>query len=192
MQAEVVKSLARECGFELAGIARAGPLPEAAWYLEWVQRGMAAGMAYLAGHRAAMRADPRTLLASARSIICVGKLYNTAKPYSTGFQDSGRAWISRYAWGKDYHGVVRAGLKRLAGKLFFGHAFEPQSRRGQLVKLKPQIILRGLRQAALLQAVARHGRQRRNATARAIASAITRYGARRTRPGPKKSRPSAT
>jgi epoxyqueuosine reductase len=78
---------------------------------------MAAEMAYLTGHRAAMRADPRTLLASALSIICVGKLYNTPEPYSTSFGDSGRAWISRYAWGKDYHGVVRAGLKRLAGKL---------------------------------------------------------------------------
>ena len=78
---------------------------------------MSAGMAYLTGHRAALRADPRTLLASARSIICVGKLYNTPEPYSTGFPDSGRAWISRYAWGRDYHGVVRAGLKRLAGKL---------------------------------------------------------------------------
>jgi epoxyqueuosine reductase len=123
VQADVVKGLARECGFELAGIAPASPLPEAAWYLEWVRRGMAAGMAYLAGHRAAMRADPRTLLASVRSIICVGKLYNTPEPYSTGCPDSGRAWISRYAWGKDYHGVLRAGLKRLAGKL---SALSPQ------------------------------------------------------------------
>jgi epoxyqueuosine reductase len=43
----------------------------------------------------------------------VGKLYQTPWPYSTAFSDSERAWISRYAWGDDYHDRVRTGLQRL-------------------------------------------------------------------------------
>jgi epoxyqueuosine reductase len=47
----------------------------------------------------------------------VGKLYNTPWPYSTQFDAGERAWISRYAWGEDYHGVVRRGLARLDAML---------------------------------------------------------------------------
>jgi epoxyqueuosine reductase len=74
-------------------------------------------MRYLTDRRAAVREDPRNLLASARSVICVGKLYQTPWPYSTRFDDAERGWISRYAWGDDYHDVMRRGLERLAGRL---------------------------------------------------------------------------
>ncbi len=53
-------------------------------------------LTYLSGD---MRADPRTMLPSAQSIVCVGKLYNMRQPYSTEFQEPGRGWVSRYAWG---------------------------------------------------------------------------------------------
>jgi epoxyqueuosine reductase len=115
--AERVKRLAQECGFELVGVAAADPLGESAWYLEWIRRGMAGEMTYLTGQRAALRCDPRSLLPSARSILCVGKLYNNPEPYSTEVHDSGRAWISRYALGEDYHVVMRRGLDLLAAKL---------------------------------------------------------------------------
>ncbi len=114
MRAEEVKALAHECGFELAGIAAAEPLPEARGYDHWVRAGMAGEMRYLRDRRGEMRSDPRALLPPARSIVCVGKLYNGPRPYSTEFDDNERAWISRYAWGDDYHGVLRAGLERLA------------------------------------------------------------------------------
>lgn len=103
VSADLVKRLARQCGFELAGVAAAAPSPDRGRYLQWVSRGMAASMQYLTDHRAEVRMDPRRLLPRARSVIVVGKLYNTAKPYSTGIGDSGRGWISRYAWGRDYH-----------------------------------------------------------------------------------------
>jgi epoxyqueuosine reductase len=74
-------------------------------------------MRYLTDHRAAIRDDPRHLLPSARSVICVGKLYNTSWPYSTRFNEYERAWISRYAWGEDYHLVLRQGLARLEALL---------------------------------------------------------------------------
>jgi epoxyqueuosine reductase len=74
-------------------------------------------MGYLTDGRADARGDPRSLLASARSAICAGKLYNAPLPYSTGFTAAERAWISRYAWGDDYHRTVRRGLEKLEAAL---------------------------------------------------------------------------
>src|SRR5579863_7957671 len=110
---EVIR-LANEAGFELAGIARAEPLIEDnRRYLDWVERGMAGAMGYLTDRRATVRTDPKLLLASARSIICVGKLYNGPQPRSTEIDQADLGWISRYAWGEDYHDVMRHGLERL-------------------------------------------------------------------------------
>jgi len=108
-----VKTLARECGFELAGIAAAAPVAEAGYYAQWVAEGMAGEMGYLTDRRAELRKDPRQLLPSARSMLCVGKLYNGPQPYSTQFAGEDLAWISRYAWGEDYHQLLRRGLERV-------------------------------------------------------------------------------
>ncbi len=43
----------------------------------------------------------------------MGKLYNGPQPYSTQFAGEDLAWISRYAWGEDYHQVLRRGLERV-------------------------------------------------------------------------------
>ena len=72
-------------------------------------------MRYLTGDRAEARSDPRRLLDSARSVICVGKLYNGPEPYSNQYDNNDLGWISRYAWGEDYHEVLRAGLRELVG-----------------------------------------------------------------------------
>ncbi len=112
-----VRQLALECGFELAGVAPAMPPTEAAFYHQWVAAGYAGEMRYLTDHRAAVRDDLRNLLPSARSVICVGKLYNGPQPYSTRWNSHELAWISRYAWGDDYHGVMRRGLERLVERL---------------------------------------------------------------------------
>jgi epoxyqueuosine reductase len=110
--AEDVKALALECGFELAGVTSALPLAEAAFYQRWVEAGYAGEMRYLVDHRAGIRHDPRRLLPSAKSIVCVGKLYGGPAPESAEM-----AAISRYAWGEDYHHVLRAGLDRLAARI---------------------------------------------------------------------------
>jgi epoxyqueuosine reductase len=112
-----VKAIALECGFDLAGIAPAVPAPDAAAYLEWVRAGLAGEMRYLTDHRAERRMDPRSLLASAQSIVCVGKVYNGPEPYTPDMSDTDRAWISRYAWGEDYHDILRQGLKQVAGRI---------------------------------------------------------------------------
>ena len=117
MTGDEVRALARECGFELAGVAAALPAADADRYREWVAAGYAGEMRYLVDRRAAVREDPRNLLPSARSIICVGKLYQTPWPHTTQFEDDSRGWISRYAWGDDYHEVLRRGLERLAARI---------------------------------------------------------------------------
>jgi len=120
-----VKRLARDCGFELVGLSRAEPLVEDTQrYLDWVDRGMAGAMGYLTDRRAAVRTDPKLLLPSARTIISVGKLYNRPEPRSVEVDHQDRGWVSRYAWGADYHDVVRAGLERLVEKLGPGHEYK--------------------------------------------------------------------
>lgn len=104
MTGDMVKRAARECGFELSGVAAAEPTGDFTRYREWVEKGFAGEMKYLTDRRAEVRRDPRNLLENARSIICVGKLYNTLGPADE---------ISRYAWGDDYHRVMRDGLVRM-------------------------------------------------------------------------------
>ena len=117
ISAGAVRELARDSGFELCGVTPAVPASETGWYRDWVDRSFAGEMRYLTDRRAEVREDPRRLLPSARSIICTGKLYNTPQPYSTQFQDDELAWISRYAWGGDYHDVLRRGLAELRDRL---------------------------------------------------------------------------
>ncbi len=119
-----ITALARECGFELAGVAEALPAADRARYQHWVANGYAAEMTYLTDRRAAVRDTPLHLLPTARSIICVGKLYNSPMPYSTRFRESELAWISRYAWGGDYHDILRRGLQQLAARLLESGPFE--------------------------------------------------------------------
>jgi epoxyqueuosine reductase len=124
VRTDVIKRLAAQCGFELAGVAKAEPAADGAYYTDWVERGLAGAMGYLTDHRAGVRLDPQRLLPGARSIICVGKLYNSPRPYSTGYSDPELGWISRYAWGDDYHDVLRAGLTQLATRLAESESFD--------------------------------------------------------------------
>ena len=116
---------AREVGFDLCGVAPADAFPELAQYSVWVERGHAGEMNYLRDER---RSDPRRALAGARSLIVVALNYNSPQPYSTedaGVRDddSPRGWISRYAWGDDYHEVLREKLNALVLRM---HAQWPE------------------------------------------------------------------
>ena len=85
-------------------------------------------MTYLTDRRGDLRSDPRNLLPSVQSIVCVGKLYNTQHPYSTEPLDAGHGWISRYAWGEDYHDVMRQNLGRLIERIAACHSEPFESR----------------------------------------------------------------
>jgi epoxyqueuosine reductase len=118
-----VRDLARRCGFELAGVVPATPSPDFAYYKDWIDRGLAGQMRYLTDRRAEVRSHPRKLLPSAQSVIVVGKLYNTPQPYSSVFNSDELGWISRYAWGDDYHDILRRGLGQLAALLGPHHEY---------------------------------------------------------------------
>ena len=78
---------------------------------------MAGEMTYLTDRRGDLRSDPRHLLASAESMVCVGKLYNVG----AGNSSSAEGKISRYARGVDYHDVLREALMDLARRIAEEH-----------------------------------------------------------------------
>ncbi|MBI4902616.1 MAG: tRNA epoxyqueuosine(34) reductase QueG [Acidobacteria bacterium] len=118
-----IKELTRSEGFETAGVARALAHSDGEAFREWAEAGMAGRMGYLTDYRAAIRMDPKNLLASARSILVVGKVYNA--PRARGERPPEElAWISRYAWGDDYHIWMRQRLQRMVGRLLEVEPFD--------------------------------------------------------------------
>jgi epoxyqueuosine reductase len=109
------KAVAHEEGFDLAGVAGAEAPRELAFFAEWVSRGHAGQLAYLTS-QVDRRTDLHAALPWARSVLCVGLQYDTPHPYSTEAPRE-RGWISRYAWGDDYHGVMQARLARVVDRL---------------------------------------------------------------------------
>src|SRR5882762_4823675 len=100
---------AESIGFDRCGVARAEKFPELAQSSEWLARGYAGEMKYLADPR---RSHPQGALPGVRSVVVCLLNYNTAHPLSTesppqNDQEKPRGWISRYAWGRDYHEVLR-------------------------------------------------------------------------------------
>jgi epoxyqueuosine reductase len=111
-----VKAQARACGFDQCGIAPAAAYPELQFFREWLDRGYGAGMQYLHGS-ADRRADVRSVLPSARTVIVLGTIYNVDRPYSTENADPRQAALARYAWGDDYHDVIQRRLDALVSWL---------------------------------------------------------------------------
>jgi len=112
LNSESIRQQARALGFDLCGIAPVGDFPELAFLSEWIARGYAGEMAYIP-RSADRRADVRAVVPGAQSVIVTGTLYNTVEPYDSRAPDPGTALISRYAWGDDYHDVIRARLDAL-------------------------------------------------------------------------------
>lgn len=107
-----IKSLAQQYGFDYCGIAKAQELTQDAKRLEdWLQKGFQGDMSYMENHFD-LRVDPRKLVPGAQSVITFLKNYfptNTEVPIK---QDSQKInndipKIAKYAWGEDYHEVIR-------------------------------------------------------------------------------------
>jgi epoxyqueuosine reductase len=128
MTSEAVKREAIAAGFDLCGIAPAAAFPELAFLREWLDRGYAGEMHYM--HRTAeRRADVRNVMPGARSVISLGVVYNTDRPYSTQSADPARAALARYAWGDDYHVVIDQRLQTLVERVraIAGDGFEARA-----------------------------------------------------------------
>lgn len=105
---QLVKEAAKICGFDYCGIARAGFLEEDARKLEkWLNKGMQGSMQYMENHFD-MRVDPTKLVPGAKSVITFLKNY-----YPAQHQQADAPKVSKYAFGEDYHTVIRSSLNRL-------------------------------------------------------------------------------
>lgn len=107
-----IKDWTRALGFEYCGIAKAVRLDEDARRLEnWLQQGMQGTMHYMENHFD-LRIDPTRLVPGARSVITLLMNYFPAAEQPA---DSPR--IARYAFGKDYHEVIRGKLNSLLASI---------------------------------------------------------------------------
>jgi epoxyqueuosine reductase len=111
LSSDAVKRRALEVGFDLCGIATADRAPRLARLKDWIDAGYAGDMGYLEAS-VDERSDPARVLPGVQSIVCVASVYNTDRPYSTTVP-ADRAAIARYAWGDDYHDVMRQRLRAL-------------------------------------------------------------------------------
>lgn len=107
-----IKQLTAQLGFDYCGIAAAVQLDDDARRLEsWLNKGMHGNMQYMENHFD-KRIDPRKLVDGAKSVITL--LFN----YYPGEQQRDDApKVSKYAYGEDYHEVIRARLKTLLAKM---------------------------------------------------------------------------
>jgi epoxyqueuosine reductase len=106
---QLIKTEAKKLGFMFCGIAKAEFLEEEAPRLEaWLKKGMHGEMQYMENHFD-KRLDPRLLVDGARSVISLGLNYYTDQQQV----DPSAPKISTYAFGADYHQVIKDKLKQL-------------------------------------------------------------------------------
>ncbi len=109
-----IKALALAAGFSRVGVARAHARPDDEGRLRaWLDAGMHGPMAWLE-RDPSRRSDPGRVVADARSVIVLALDYDSDAPRTaTAMAEAGvgSGWISRYAWGDDYHDVAERRLR---------------------------------------------------------------------------------
>lgn len=110
-----IKAEALRLGFFACGIAKADAVDPAmvSRYKQWVASGKNAGMAYMNNYPD-KRFDPRLLMDGLKSIVCVAMNYFPAKQ-----MPEGEYQLAAYAYGQDYHEVVKVRLHELASAFSF-------------------------------------------------------------------------
>lgn len=103
-----LKDQALKLGFSFVGISKAEKLDDEARHLDtWLNQGMHGEMSYME-RNFEKRVDPRKLVEGTRSVVSLMMNY-----FPEQHPPEGRPKVSRYAWGKDYHDVIRDKLKEL-------------------------------------------------------------------------------
>jgi epoxyqueuosine reductase len=95
----------------LVGISPVHAPPHEDSFARWLRRGLGGEMGYLK-RTEELRRDPKKLVPWAASVVSVGMNYYTAMPRPP-VEEGSRGWISRYAWGDDYHDLMRQRLEAL-------------------------------------------------------------------------------
>ena len=107
--AELIRAEARRLGFSFTGIAKAGFMEEEARHLEaWLKQGLHGKMQYMERYFD-LRTDPRLLVEGAKSVVMLAYNYYTKEKQ----RDPEAPRIAMYAYGEDYHIVVRNKLHEL-------------------------------------------------------------------------------
>lgn len=109
---EKIRRHARALGFPLCGFTRLSRLPRTAFFRDWLARGLAGQMHYLA-KQPERRLDPQIPFPEARSVICLGYPYAPPVLPRIDWQAELRGRIAAYAAGADYHAVIQEKLARL-------------------------------------------------------------------------------
>jgi epoxyqueuosine reductase len=110
-----IKEEAQKLGFSLVGISPAYAPPHGDSFAQWLRRSLGGEMGYLK-RTEELRRDPKKLVPWAVSVISVGMNYYTPLPRPR-TQVGSRGWISRYAWGDDYHDLLKERLETLLSKV---------------------------------------------------------------------------
>ena len=105
-----LKEEASRLGFDLVGATPAIEPPSLMHFRRWLTDGFAGGMDYLT-RRAEAYQHPRHVLEGVQSLLMLAMVYRTEEPVPAG---PGQGTVSRYAWGRDYHDVLRGRLHCLA------------------------------------------------------------------------------
>lgn len=109
--------LSHELGFQKIGFARAEPIPEKNTQLnQWLEDGFHAEMAWLEKRRAE-RGNLNTYFPGVRTIVSLAMNYFTGSSADVVSQGRGDYHFSNYAWGRDYHDVLKTRLTVLKEKI---------------------------------------------------------------------------
>ncbi len=106
-----IKEAAQQLGFALVGISPVMIPPHEESFARWLRQELGGELEYMR-RTESLRRDPRQLVPWGKSVISVGMNYYTAFPRPP-MSAQPRGWISRYAWGEDYHDVMQRRLKSL-------------------------------------------------------------------------------
>jgi epoxyqueuosine reductase len=115
-----LQSAAVRHGLARIGVARVEPWPELGRLRTWVERGYAGEMGFIA-ERLEEHEDLERIFPGVRSVIVAAVPYDAGGPDSRAPRARDRAWVSRHAWGDDYHAVVGARLNALIEALRARH-----------------------------------------------------------------------
>lgn len=127
LNVQVVKEHAYALGFDTVRITSAEAFPEAKSIIkERIEQGLMDGLPWFTAERADVSCHPDALLPEARSIIALGMVYLTEQPedalqnFAPNANDEEarargpRGRIARYAWGDDYHDIIKPKLRQFA------------------------------------------------------------------------------
>ncbi|HTF92845.1 MAG TPA: tRNA epoxyqueuosine(34) reductase QueG, partial [Verrucomicrobiae bacterium] len=123
---EKIKEAAQQLGFALVGISPVMSPPHEESFARWLRQELAGELEYMR-RTESLRRDPRRLVPWAKSVISVGMNYYTAFPRPP-MSSQPNGWISRYAWGEDYHNVMKRRLESLLERIRIIHGTPVEGR----------------------------------------------------------------